>query len=292
MTERVQSGTDRITLNIGSLQSQIDLELHTYHAARLWNGRKPKTPEKNQGVPGLTDFLRITNNINIAAAQDDPYADWMIITIEERILKAKEKLAAIKEQVKQVFESIPKQLSISENLNISPARMPLFVFSPLGFQGVYLLVEFDELARDLLLAKHIGLLGRDQMEGMLDQAGHQIRSTFALTQNYRHTGVSRDDVAANNARAREAIEKFGLPPQDILERQRRSALAPQIHRKSGAVPEQEVVTADDSDVASTVRGNGAGSTHLSDAGAAAIPETTVKPVRKTRAKAAEQPTVE
>jgi integrating conjugative element protein (TIGR03761 family) len=271
--DRVQSGTDRITLNIGSLRSQIDLSLHTYHAARLWAGRKPNSTDKHQGVLGLTGFLHLTNVIKIAAAQDDPYADWMIIQIEERIEKAKFQIASIRDQVKEVIASIPKQLTVSENLNISPARMPLFVNSPLGFQGVYLLVEFDELARDLLLAQHIGLMGRRQMEEMLDRAAHQIRSTFAMVQNYRNTGVTRDDVAANNPRAREVIERYGLPPQDVLEAQKRSKFAPAINKRNGAaieIDEQEVET-------------GTGETEQ-DAGDAAIVETP-KPVRRTRTKA-------
>jgi integrating conjugative element protein (TIGR03761 family) len=271
--DRVQSGTDRITLNIGSLRSQIDLSLHTYHAARLWAGRRPNSTDKHQGVLGLTGFLHLTNVIKIAAAQDDPYADWMIIQIEDRIEKAKFQIASIRDQVKEVIASIPKQLTVSENLNISPARMPLFVNSPLGFQGVYLLVEFDELARDLLLAQHIGLMGRRQMEEMLDRAAHQIRSTFAMVQNYRNTGVSRDDVAANNPRAREVIERYGLPPQDVLEGQKRSKFAPAINKRNGAaveIDEQEVET-------------GTGETEQ-EAGVSVNVETP-KPVRRTRTKA-------
>jgi hypothetical protein len=42
-------------------------------------------------------------------------------------------------------------------------------------------------------------------------------------------------MAANNARAYEAIDKFGLPPQDILEGLRRSQFAPPIIR-DGAAP--------------------------------------------------------
>ncbi|MNL78929.1 hypothetical protein D3C87_2054240 [compost metagenome] len=47
-------------------------------------------------------------------------------------------------------------------------------------------------------------------------------------------------MAANNARALAAIEKFGLPPMDILEGHRRSQFAPPIIRRSA-------VTVDDAD---------------------------------------------
>jgi hypothetical protein len=42
-------------------------------------------------------------------------------------------------------------------------------------------------------------------------------------------------MAANNARAQAAIEKFGLPHMDILEGHRRSQFAPPIIRR-GAAP--------------------------------------------------------
>ncbi|MCL2872298.1 MAG: TIGR03761 family integrating conjugative element protein [Betaproteobacteria bacterium] len=249
MEERVQSGSDRVTLNIGSLRSQINLELHTYHAARLWAGRRPSaTDNKLQGVLGLTGYLHLTTQIKNAAAQDDPYADWMMIQIEEKIEKVKTRYAEIKSQVKEIIDDIPRQLTISENLNLQPARMPLYVNTPLGFQGVYLLIEFDGIARDLLLANHIGKMMRGQMEDMLDQAAHQIRSTFAMVQNYRNTGVTRDDIAANNPRARDVVEKYGLPPQDVLEGTRRSSFAPAIIKKTGVVPvDQEVVVGKDPD---------------------------------------------
>jgi integrating conjugative element protein (TIGR03761 family) len=257
MEERAQGGVDRVTLNIGSLRSQIELELHTYHAARLWAGRKPNGADKHQGVLGLTGYLHLTTAIKAASAQDDPYADWMMIQIEEKIEKVNERFAEIRAQVKEIITGIPKQLTISENLNLQPARMPLFVNTPLGFQGVYLLISFDEIARELLLANHIGKLTRTQMEDMLDQAAHLIRSTFAMVQNYRNTGVTRDDVAANNPRAREVIEKYGLPPQDILEGTRRSSFAPAINKKTGVVPvDQEVVIGDDPEVGAEAEESG------------------------------------
>ncbi|MNE97890.1 hypothetical protein D3C80_1963160 [compost metagenome] len=55
-----------------------------------------------------------------------------------------------------------------------------------------------------------------------------------MAQLYRLAGVSRDDMAANNARAREAIDKFGTPPRNILEGSHRSQFAPPIARGSTA----------------------------------------------------------
>ena len=68
------------------------------------------------------------------------------------------------------------------------------------------------------------------MESWIDGGAHLLRSLFGLAQRYRLAGVNRDDMAANNARAREAVDKFGTLPQDILEGTRRSQFAPPITR--------------------------------------------------------------
>lgn len=265
--------------NMGKLRSDIEMTLHTFHAARLWSGRKPNTGDKHQGVLGLTGFVHITSRITRASAEDDPYADWMLIQIEERLEKGKVRIAEIRDEIKTILAKIPRQLNISENLNMSPARIPLYVNTPLGFQGAYLLIEFDEMVRDLLLAQHVGLIGRENKEVLINQGAHQVRSLFALTQNYRYTGCSRDDIAANNAKARETIEKYGLPPQDITEGIRRSKYSLQIRKPNDPINEDQDVEAMElvSDDAPAVE---EAETQV------AVPVVEDTPVKKSRKKAA------
>jgi hypothetical protein len=54
-----------------------------------------------------------------------------------------------------------------------------------------------------------------------------------LSTSYRFTGVKRDDIAANNAVARRAIDKYGELPQVILEAGKRGKYAPAISRPQG-----------------------------------------------------------
>ncbi len=64
---------------------------------------------------------------------------------------------------------LPATLDISENLSVTPVKVPLFISNPLGFKAVYLLTNYDELARRILLAQHVGLVGRRDMEVWLDE---------------------------------------------------------------------------------------------------------------------------
>jgi len=122
---------------------------------------------------------------------------------------------------------------LGENLNVQPVKLPLFINAQLGFAAVYLLADYDDIARKLLLAHHAALIDRATLDGWLDDGAHALRSLFALSQHYRYSGCTRDDFAANNAAARAALEKFGELPQDVLEGTRRSRFAPPIVRRRG-----------------------------------------------------------
>jgi len=52
-------------------------------------------------------------------------------------------------------------------------------------------------------------------------------------------------MAANNARAIEAIEKMGLPPMDILEGHRRPQFAPPITRRGAVAVDDADALAED-----------------------------------------------
>jgi hypothetical protein len=97
---------------------------------------------------------------------------------------------------------------------------------------VYLLADYDNLARRVILAHHTALIDRHTMERWLNEGAHYLRSTFTLAQQYKFSGAQRDDFAANNAVARSAREKYGDLPQDVLEGTRRSRYAPPIVRRS------------------------------------------------------------
>lgn len=117
-------------------------------------------------------------------------------------------------------------------MNVQPVRLPLFVNAQLGFLAVYLLADYDDLARKLVLAHHTALIDRSTLERWLNEGAHALRSLFSLAQQFRYSGCTRGDFAAKNAAARAAIEKLGELPLDVLEGILRSRYAPPIIRRS------------------------------------------------------------
>ncbi|CAM8819854.1 PFL_4669 family integrating conjugative element protein [Burkholderia pseudomallei] len=220
-----------LQLNLGALRSAMQLTLHTHHAARIWHGRA--AAEGRPGIIGLNGFVAIMNKMKRGAEQDDPYSDAWMLRIEDKLAQTKATLQALREQVDQALADVPPALTLGDNLNIQPVRLPLFINAQLGFMAVYLLADYDDLARRLILAHHTAMIDRRTLERWLNDGAHALRSLFSLAQQYRYSGTQRDDFAANNAAARAAIEKFGELPQDVLEGTRRSRFAPPIVRRSG-----------------------------------------------------------
>lgn len=220
-----------LQLNLGALRSAMQLTLHTHHAARVWHGRA--AAEGRPGIIGLNGFVAIMNKMKRGAEQDDPYSDGWMLRIEEKLAQTKVTLQTLREQVDQALADVPPALTLGDNLNIQPVRLPLFINAQLGFMAVYLLADYDDLTRRLILAHHTAMIDRRTLERWLNEGAHALRSLFSLAQQYRYSGTQRDDFAANNAAARAAREKFGELPQDVLEGTRRSRFAPPIVRRSG-----------------------------------------------------------
>lgn len=219
-----------LQLNLGSLRSAMSLTLHTHHASRIWHGRAAS--DGKPAIIGLNGFLSIMSKMKRGAEQDDPYSDWWMLRIEDKLADTKARLLDVRQQIDQVLADVPPALSLGENLNVQPVQLPLFVNAQLGFMAVYLLADYDDLARRLILAHHTALIDRQNLERWLADGAHGLRSLFSLAYQYRYSGCTRDDFAAKNAAARAAIEKYGDLPQNVLEGTRRSRYAPPITRRS------------------------------------------------------------
>jgi integrating conjugative element protein (TIGR03761 family) len=116
-----------------------------------------------------------------------------------------------------------------------------------------MLIPYRRQSREPRIKDHTALIGRVDMEAWIDDGAHLLRSLFGQAQRYRHAGVTRDDMAANNARALAAIDKLGLPPMDILEGHRRSQFAPPIVRRgAAAVDDADALLEDAEELPTTV----------------------------------------
>lgn len=217
-------------LTSGPLRSTITIELHTHLATRTWTGRQANPEENIHGIIGIPRFLTLMNIIRLDSLTDNPYADWWMLRIEEQLLAARNEMNALIDSMKSVFSQLPEMMTVENCASIQPARFPVFASTQLGFIVIYLLTDFDELMRKALLAQHMALINRVEMNDLRQRGGNLIRSILVLAQKYRRIPVTRQDIRDGNARAIAAEEIAGPVSDDIFDGTRRSTWAPPLHQ--------------------------------------------------------------
>ncbi|MGY2172876.1 PFL_4669 family integrating conjugative element protein [Pseudomonas gingeri] len=221
--------SDHLLKSLGPLRSSIELTLHTYHAVRVWQGRP--ADENKPAIIGFAGFVRLMNRMKLGAAQDDPYSDFWMIRMQEKLESSKADLTMVRRNLDQLMSLVPEALSVSETLNTEPVKVPVFINSPFGFLALYLIVAYDNFVRQAQQCHYVALMSRRDMEHWINSGGRVLRSLFGFAQQYKFSGATRADFAADNDVARQAQERFGTLPLDVLEGTRRSEFAPAIMRR-------------------------------------------------------------
>ncbi|ERF77908.1 PFL_4669 family integrating conjugative element protein [Gallibacterium anatis] len=214
--------------SIGALRTDITLTLHTHHATRLWQGKQVKQGDKTTTrIVSYPFCLSVLSRIHQHSAQDDPYADNYLLNIETKILSARKEISKLSDQIFDLYtDKIPEEIKLSNSFNVSPIEIPLIVKSAMGYQLIYLLADFDNLARIVMTGAHIAIMSRSDAGIIMNRAAHLIRSILGYIQRYQDAGVNRQDLKNGTALALAAIKRFGELPDDILSGQRRSQFAP------------------------------------------------------------------
>jgi integrating conjugative element protein (TIGR03761 family) len=211
----------------GELRGVADLYVQTRQAQRLVMGRAANGDQP--AIIGLVRFGMRVRQLWSASAADDPYADWFLLQTLENLESGREELGRMHVELEALLQGIlGVDIAVAESLK--PARVPLQFANPYGYMGAYLIADYDRFVRAVLTARHVGLLDRDGSERRLSQGGRLVRRAFASLQRYKHCAVTRDDMAGNTARAREALAAMGPLPAEVLKGDLRPRIAPELPR--------------------------------------------------------------
>lgn len=205
----------------GSLKSQNDQAvLHTRQAQRLIEGRTGSNP-----IVGLLVFAARAGEICQAIKQDDPYADWILLRVESRLDEARRLIAEKDAQLDKIFKSL-EGVSIGLAVSQEPTHIRVSFANPYGYQGIFLLRDYDNLARSALTLIHCGLLERGRGAEIVDACGKAVRRAFQEAMAWRRTGVTREAVRRGDDAARLAKETMGELPEPVLQWEKRARFAP------------------------------------------------------------------
>ena len=219
-----------------ALRGGVMIRLHTHHASRLWSGRRQDKSTGREAIKSFPHFGGLLRTLTQAATQDDPWADWWLMRVQDHIDDGRSKLKQLLDAVEAFMQNqLPDEVSYMNAMSSKPLEIEVRFDSPLAYQAAYLLADFDKLARHVQMARHYGLIAREQTEQLLNQGAKVIRSILSRVDDWKFTGATRDDVAANNPKAIAAREKMGDCPQEILAGEKRSRYAPPLRRITNGV---------------------------------------------------------
>lgn len=214
----------------GALRGQVWLTLQTRHAERLVKGRRAAA--EKPAIVGLIGYANLLRAIWHGARGDDPYADWWLVRVEEALAEAREALDRARTGLAGRVDATAG-IELVAPTSVQPIRVALQFSNPYAYQGARLLASFDGFAREVLAARHVGALVRDDAERLLQEGARPVRRAFASALGYRFLGVTRDDLRQGTARAAQARAAMGEVPAEILTGTRRASLAP---RRGGFSP--------------------------------------------------------
>ncbi|MBK1734872.1 TIGR03761 family integrating conjugative element protein [Halorhodospira abdelmalekii] len=211
----------------GGLRGQAHMIIQTRQAQRLFHGRSRRTEPHKAEIIGLKRFATLMRNVWQAASRDDPWADWLLLRVYQAVEENREGLDALREQIDRALESMPAvEIELAES--VRPIQVPLSFSSPFGYMGAYLIADFDQYARAILTARHVGLLPRDESERRLYEGGRLVRGVFHIPQGWHYRAVKRADLEQPTPAAERMLKEWGEPPAEVVRGTLRAPVAPPI----------------------------------------------------------------
>ena len=215
----------------GQLRTRGEITLHTRIAHRLFYGRRKDEKKGTKPITGLVRFAQNMNHISELASCDDPYADAVILQVEQTLTEVESLLKAHVMALEDLLSG-SEDIRITVHDSVDPIIVPLEFKTTFGFLAAKILSRYDKLVRLAQSAKHVGLFFEEDWGRVVRKSGRAIRHAFQLSSSYRFAGASRGDFAVQNAIAQSAVEKYGALPQAILEGSKRGKFAPPIVHKT------------------------------------------------------------
>ena len=140
------------------------MTLHTQDAYRMFIGRAADAVTKAPAIPGGRRFAAMLKAIWYLSANDNPYADWLLIRVYQSLAGIRSQMGQVIEAREAEFERLRRKgLALSVLASRSPVTVELGFRSPYGYATAEAIVEFDYHVR---MVKTLVLKDR-----MSDEAG-------------------------------------------------------------------------------------------------------------------------
>jgi integrating conjugative element protein (TIGR03761 family) len=225
-------GPGTANMSPGAMQMSAVVKFHSTQSINLFRGRKGDPANGVRPIIGLARFARQVSLVWSAAVIDDPYADQVLLNIEQAYDAAKVLLDAKEKTMSNLLEGM-EDFDITLQASAQPVDITLQFYSPWGFRAALLLRQFDKLVRMALTARHVGLFVESDWKAIVRESARALRHMFNEVDAWVSTGVKREDLRNNTAVAQRALarytevkKKYVAIDQAVLEGVCRATLSP------------------------------------------------------------------
>ncbi|GMW07035.1 MAG: hypothetical protein AMXMBFR8_18310 [Nevskiales bacterium] len=219
------------SLAVGQLVDETPdaMTLHTQDAYRMFTGRAADPASNAPAIPGGRRFAAVLKAIWYLSANDNPYADWILIRVYQSLSGIRSQMGQVIQARETEFERLRRRgLALSVLASRSPVTVELGFRSPYGYATAEAIVEFDYHVR---MVKTLVL--KDRMSDEAGRAeirtiGRGLRALFLepirwernllreemLPLSRRDFLPGADDAARQRVRA--AVALFGELPRKVF----------------------------------------------------------------------------
>ena len=236
---------------LGQLADAIPdtMSLHTKDAYRIFTGRGADAAGKLPPIPGGRRFAAVLKSIWHLSANDNPYADWILIRMYEGLVAIRAHLSRVITAREEAIELLKRKgLSLAVMGSRSPKTVELGFRSPYGYATAEAIVEFDYYVRMIKTLIHKDRMSDDEGRAAIRELGRELRALFLepirwerhlLREELRQ--LSRSDFlpgadALAQQRVRAVVALFGEVPRKVFT----GAQAPRHTRRRVKLSEAEL----------------------------------------------------
>ena len=205
------------------------MTLHTQDAYRMFTGRPADAEGHGSQIVGGRRFAAVLKSIWHLSANDNPYADWILVRMYDDLVAVRSHLDQVIKSREESFELLRRKgLGLSVMTSRNPKTVELGFRSPYGYATAEAIVEFDFYVRMIKTLVHKDRMSDAEGRAAIRAMGRQMRALFLEPIRWeRHLlrdelrQMSRSDFlpsADENARRRlqAAVALFGEVPRPVF----------------------------------------------------------------------------
>lgn len=205
------------------------MTLHTKDAYRMFTGRPANAEGQLPAIPGGKRFAAVLKSIWYLSANDNPYADWMLVRMYDGLAAIRVHLSRVITAREEAIDLLKRKgLTLSVMGSRSPKTVELGFRSPYGYATADAIIEFDYYVRMIKTLIHKDRMSDEEGRAAIREVGREMRALFLdpirwerhlLREELRQ--LSRSDFLPGadepaRQRVRGAVALFGEVPRRVF----------------------------------------------------------------------------